>query len=80
MSKLRHKRSKNHEPNAKPDPERWLPKIARKDYMKKEAKNKQPAITGASQGSVIETEKVIETKGKSSNASMRGRKRGGRYR
>lgn len=57
---------KNYDPNVKPDPERWIPKVERKSYQKKlkkmKRKNKNYDVSRGPQGAVTdETEAAIKS-------------------
>ena len=49
---------KNYDPNAPPDPERWLPKQERAAYKKKYKKNRDRDIGRGTQGSASATPNV----------------------
>ena len=56
--KRRPRLPKNFDPNVKPDPERWLPKIERSTYKKKKDKRGNQAINKGTQGSTAQVETV----------------------
>ncbi|OQV17716.1 putative Signal recognition particle subunit SRP72 [Hypsibius exemplaris] len=47
---------KNYDPNVKPDPERWLPKIERSNFKKKKDKRGNASINKGTQGSTAQAE------------------------